>query len=145
MDTRCCRVTASFSKTAAVAVIVVVVALVFPFVHAAAPSVHEKIRHSGDLEAELLRNGHLHFLRGPLGLLEYGLQGAPLYISKHQPRLLQWRLLTRIVALLIHLQLLLLLLLLDLLLMYLLHMLHIAELIKLVKLSKLLLLISAIH
>ena len=136
--------TASFGKTAAVAVVVVVVALVFPFVHAAAPSVHEKIRHGGDLEAELLRNGHLHFLRGPLGLLEYGLQGASLYISEHKPRLLQWRLLTRIVALLVHLQLLLLLLL-YLLLMNLLHMLLIAELVELVQLGKLLLLIRPTH
>ena len=73
---------------AAATVATVLVLVVLPLVHGAASSVHEEVAHGGDLETELLRYGHLHLFRRPLGLLEYGLQSASLYVGEDEARLL---------------------------------------------------------
>lgn len=62
--------------------------LLRPAVHAAAPRVHEEIADGVELQAELLRDGDLHFLGRPLVLLEDGDQGAPLQVGEHQALLL---------------------------------------------------------
>ena len=52
------------------------------------PCVHEEVGHRRYLETQLLRNGGLHLLGRPLGLLKDGHQRAPLDVCEHQPRLL---------------------------------------------------------
>lgn len=59
-----------------------------PAVHATAPRVHEEIADGIELQAELLRDGDLHFFGRPLVLLEDGDQRATLQVSEHQALLL---------------------------------------------------------
>lgn len=62
--------------------------LLRPAVHASAPRVHEEIADGVELQAELLRDGDLHFLGRSLVLLEDGDQRAPLQVGEHQALLL---------------------------------------------------------
>lgn len=62
--------------------------LVLPLVLRPASGVHEEVAHGAELQAQLLRDGDLHFLRGSLGLLKDGLQGAPLQVGEHEAGLL---------------------------------------------------------
>ncbi|CAN8027760.1 unnamed protein product [Ixodes persulcatus] len=64
------------------------VRLVLPLVLGAAARVHEEVSDGAELQAQLLRDGDLHLLGGPLGLLKDGLQGAPLQVGEHEARLL---------------------------------------------------------
>lgn len=62
--------------------------LLGPAVHAAAPRVHEEIADGVELQAELLRDGDLHFLGRPFVLLKDGDQRASLQVGEHQALLL---------------------------------------------------------
>lgn len=64
------------------------VGFVVPAVHAAPAGVHEEVADGGQLQAQLLRDGDLHLLAGPLVLLEDGDECATLQVGEDQPLLL---------------------------------------------------------
>lgn len=55
-----------------------------PFLQAAAPGIHEEVTDSGQLQAKLLGDGDLHFLRRALVLLEDGKECSALEVCEHQ-------------------------------------------------------------
>lgn len=75
---------ARLTRTGSVSVMMLLV----PAVDAAAPGVHEEVADGAQLQAQLLRDGHLHFLRGPFVLLENGDERSALQVREHQALLL---------------------------------------------------------
>lgn len=65
-----------------------VMVFLMPAIDAAATRVHEEVADGAEFQAQLLRDGHLHFLRGPLVLLENGDECAALQIGEDQALLL---------------------------------------------------------
>jgi len=63
-------------------------AVVQPLVQAAAARVHEEVTDGGQLQAQLLGDGHLQLLGGTLVLLEDGVERPSLHVGEHQPGLL---------------------------------------------------------
>lgn len=62
--------------------------LLLPAVHTPPAGIHEEVADSVELQAQLLRDGHLHLLGRALVLLEDGNQGAALEVREDQPLLL---------------------------------------------------------
>lgn len=62
--------------------------IVLPLLQAAPPRVHEEVADGGELQAQLLGDGDLHFFGRALVLLEDGNQGAALEVREDQPLLL---------------------------------------------------------
>lgn len=58
--------------------------VIVPAVHAAAPCIHEEVADRAELQAELLRDGDLHFLGRTLVLLEDGDECAALQVGEDQ-------------------------------------------------------------
>lgn len=58
--------------------------LVLPAVHAATAGVHEEVADGGELQAQLLGDGHLHLFAGTLVLFEDGDEGPPLQVREDQ-------------------------------------------------------------
>lgn len=65
--------------------------VIMPAVHTAAACIHEEVADGAELQAELLGDGNLHFLRWALVLFEDGDECAPLQISEDQPLFLGCR------------------------------------------------------
>lgn len=61
-----------------------VMVFLMPAVNAAATCIHEEVADGAKFQAKLLRDGQLHFLRGPLVLLENGDECAALQVSEYQ-------------------------------------------------------------
>lgn len=62
--------------------------VVLPLLQAAPARVHEEVADGGELQAQLLRDGDLHFLGGTLVLLEDGEERSALQVRENQPRFL---------------------------------------------------------
>lgn len=62
--------------------------LVQPFVEAASAGVHEEVADSAELEAQLLRDGQLHFFGWTFVFFKDGQKCSPLQIGENQPRFL---------------------------------------------------------
>lgn len=58
--------------------------LVLPAVHAATAGVHEEVADGGELQAQLLRDGHLHLFAGTLVLFEDCDERPPLQVREDQ-------------------------------------------------------------
>lgn len=58
--------------------------VVVPAVHTATACIHEEVADGAELQAELLRDGDLHFLGRTLVLLEDGDERAALQVSEDQ-------------------------------------------------------------
>ncbi|KAJ8335254.1 hypothetical protein SKAU_G00408930 [Synaphobranchus kaupii] len=56
-----------------------------PLVHVSTAGVHEEVADGRELQAQLLRDGHLEVLGGPVVLPEDGQQRAALEVREHQP------------------------------------------------------------
>ena len=61
-----------------------VAVLVLPLVDGASSGVHEEVADGAEFESQLLRDGHLHLLGRPLGLLEDGVQRPPLDVGEDE-------------------------------------------------------------
>lgn len=62
--------------------------VVLPLLQAAPPGVHEEVADGGELQAQLLGDGDLHFFGGALVLLEDGEERSALEVREHQARFL---------------------------------------------------------
>lgn len=65
-----------------------VMVFLMPAVNTAATCVHEEVADGAVFQSQLLRDGQLHFLRGPLVLLENGDECAALQVGEDQALLL---------------------------------------------------------